>query len=100
MFLVQITRIFSFIKKNLWKVRNSKRVAAINSNKKTEEIRILPSAWHVFPRGFMGSVCCILHGFLSEQQQTPWCLVGDGTGGSPSIILVESVVPACVHMQW
>lgn len=34
MFLVQITRIFSFIKKNLWKVRNSKRVAAINSNTK------------------------------------------------------------------
>lgn len=100
MLLVQITRIFNFMK-NSCKVRNSKRVVDINSNTKdggdkySSLCLACPSSW------FHGnSVCCILHSFLSEQQQRPWCLAGDGREGSPSIILVESVVPACVHMQW
>lgn len=88
------------MEKNPWKVRNSKRKADINNNtkdggdKNSSFCLVCPSSQ------FHGnSVCCILYGFLSEQQLRPWCLAGNGTEDIPSIILVESVVPACVHMQ-
>lgn len=53
MLLVQITRIFNFMK-NPHKVRNSKRVADFNSNTKDGGDRVLSSTWRVPPHGFMG----------------------------------------------